>query len=114
MAIAHRSGRVDVTWPGNAPLQQALSPDGPWHTVADSSPYQVDPTAPQAFFRLAVTQQVSDRETIFFYNADTGAAAVGAVEGNKFFTRSSFADGSFSLGWTHVIQYPGQGDTLLF
>jgi hypothetical protein len=114
IGIAFRGERLEITWIGNAQLQQALSPDGPWQSVADTSPYQVDPAAPQAFFRLAVTQQVSDRETIFFYNAETGAAAIGAVEGNKFVTRSSFADGFFSLGWTHIVQNPGQGDTLFF
>src|SRR3982074_2758645 len=39
---------------------------------------------------------------VLFYNKDSGAAAVGRVDDNKFHSTQEFGNGSFSTGWTNI------------
>jgi Zn-dependent metalloprotease len=54
------------------------------------------------------THVASGAGSIFFYNADNGAGAVGSVAPDGTFTMAgSFPPGSFSRNWTHAVWHDG-------
>jgi Zn-dependent metalloprotease len=51
---------------------------------------------------------VGGSDEVFFYNADTGAGALGRVGSDGTFTNTaSFGYRTFARGWTHIVQYRG-------
>jgi hypothetical protein len=53
-AVLDASGNIMLTWPAGANLESATEVDGTWNPVTGAtSPFTIEPTLPQEFYRLA-------------------------------------------------------------
>jgi hypothetical protein len=53
-------------------------------------------------------------ESIFFYNANTGEAAIGIVKDNEFSAKRTYPIDAFARGWANISEIPLSGGNLLF
>jgi hypothetical protein len=53
-------------------------------------------------------------ESILFYNAGSGAGAIGVVNEGEFVTRRTYGADAFARNWTHIADVPLSGGSMLF